>query len=166
MTTSMQPIITQEEKIILTYDEYEIWNEKPDYYDRNNDAYADNLQFYCLQTYEEMGEILIEVAQKISQYACCYWRIEGRNMGWLHRSGSRYVELPYGDMGAEMIRSFAPSGDFKFKMSKGTWQETPDQPARAILVVNCAHHDSPRGGEMLYLIPLTTQEWERENGEE
>lgn len=151
-------LLTQQDKVILTYDEQEVWSQNPKYYGKHAYEYAEDIQFYQLQTYEELGECLIETAQKISHYACCYWRIEARDH-------SRSIVLPYGDMGAEMIRAFAPSGDFSFTLSKGTWQEG-QAPSREILIVDCTHHDAPRGGDRYYLIPLTLQEYDENGGDE
>lgn len=80
-----------------------------------------------------------------------YWKAEGRNMGWQHRSGHKFFKA---DNGEELMRAIFPNTDLSFKATWGPFH-------RSIEFV-VYHHDAPTG-EFYSVKPATKKEIEDGN---
>ncbi len=80
-----------------------------------------------------------------------YWKAEGRNMGWQHRSGHKFFKAENGE---EMMRAIFPQTDLSFKATWGPFHKSIE------FVVY--HHDAPTG-EFYSVRPATKKEIEDGN---
>lgn len=102
------------------------------------------LEPYCDEYEYEM--FLVNLDDEVDRLAKTgyNWHIEGRNMGWLHRSG--YKDLVAGD-GQALMRGMLPDTDVSIKV-----QVYEDR-----LEATVYHHDAPTG-EFYTITPKEEEE--------
>jgi hypothetical protein len=145
---------TEQWNALFSWSEYEIWKEKPDYYDQNNDEYADDVEFAWNDMLDDFNEAMERVGKGTG-----YWRVNVRNHGWLRQTGHKLVETK-DEAALQMIQQTLPrDSDVTFTVYEGKAEYLGQE--REVLRMVASHHDAH--GEEYLLIPLTSEEWDEEN---
>ena len=74
-----------------------------------------------------------------------YWVVQGNNLGWDHRSGTRRFEARDGK---ELLRQILPKCDYTFDIF---------HEGRCGFLITNAHHDSPMHGSEQYHVRMATK---------
>lgn len=102
-------------------------------------------------------EFLIDSLREIldrKNFRNCKWRIEGSNMGWMRRSGYKYIDCASkgrisSSDAREFLREILPNTDCRFRIY---------EQGRSLRIMNY-HHDAPTG-ETYICTPCGEAEWQ------
>jgi len=127
-------------------------NEFPWAVELTDDQLYDNIygdSDYFDAEFEWLTEALTEKMAEMNKGE--YWLASVENFGWRHLSGGKNFKA---STGGELLNAVLPRTECSFKIyvtKKG-------------ITINNAHHDAPTGGEMYYIRPLTSAQWDKIEG--
>jgi hypothetical protein len=148
---------TEQWNVLFSWSEHEIWKEKPDYYDQNNDEYADDVEFLWNDMLKDFNEAMERVSKGTD-----YWQVNVSNHGWMHQTGHKFVEIETAkdEAALQMIQQTLPrDSDVTFTVYTGKAEYLGQE--REVLRMLASHHDAH--GEEYLLIPLSSEERDEEN---
>ena len=126
------------------------FDKKPTKEEALEQAYGDSDIYQW--AWDNVKEELTEAMTKMrgGKYGSSYWVAEGRNLGWLHRSGFAHVKA---ETGEELLHKLLPNTDVTIKIWWG--------PRKKSMEWRVSHHDAPTGE--FYSVRLATKK-EIDNG--